>query len=515
MDRNEKSRGLTLRGRLLLLVAMTTLPFAALTGFLLQTLKSYGDSYDSIISNMTVANSYNLNFKEELDEDIYKLVAQGTPFEKPGGGEEMTDRTNPYCLTQELRGDFQTLAGITTDSDSRSWLNSLLRNIDTLDERLDDIRINLDEGGHYSENIEMLDNNIYILTELIQDDIQHYIYYQTKGIELLKDALNRQLSRLVVILILVAAAIIASTFLHTLRTVRSITGPLEELRSVTGRIAEGDFSARARTGMKAGPEISDVARSVNDMAGRLKRYVEKIKDDERKMRNQELRLLQEQINPHFLYNALDAIIWLIEAGKTEEAEDMVVSLSNFFKLVLSRGHEFITIREEEMHIRSYLEIQSVRYHDILSYEIRIDPVLYHCRILKLTLQPLVENALYHGIKEKREGGRILITGNMNAQGQILLTVEDNGAGMDEEELLHLRKAILLPCSETDRGFGMANVNERIRMHFGQQYGMTVDSRKGEGTKVAILLPAQWQKETGSEAADGTKEEAGADEQKIL
>lgn len=230
------------------------------------------------------------------------------------------------------------------------------------------------------------------------------------------------------------------------------------------------------------------------------------------MRYAELRLLQEQINPHFLYNTLDTIIWLIEGNLSEQAVDMVVSLSDFFRLVLSHGKEFITIKDEELHIRSYLEIQQVRYQDILDYEISIDPALYPYRILKLTLQPLVENALYHGIKYKRAKGKITITGSMIREEQeikICLCVKDNGVGMEEEELRRLQKEIMRPCQETESGFGLANVNERLRMNFGMAYGLTILSKKGEGTEVRVMIPAQHMEDPpegdGYEASQTEKE----------
>ena len=206
------------------------------------------------------------------------------------------------------------------------------------------------------------------------------------------------------------------------------------------------------------------------------------------MRKAELRLLQEQINPHFLYNTLDAIVWMIEDGKSEQAENVVVSLSTFFRTVLSRGREFISIREEVQHIRSYLEIQKARYQDILSYEIQVAPELYPYETLKMTLQPLVENALYHGVKNKRSGGLIRISGERDGK-LIRFKVEDDGIGMNAEALTHLQEEIRRPCKETDTGFGMANVNERIRMNFGADYGLMIESEEGKGTRVWVTIPA--------------------------
>ena len=228
------------------------------------------------------------------------------------------------------------------------------------------------------------------------------------------------------------------------------------------------------------------------MSEHLEELVRQIKEDERKMRYAELRLLQEQINPHFLYNTLDTIVWLVEGNDSEKAVNMVVSLSEFFRIVLSKGKEIITIKEEEQHIRSYLEIQQVRYQDILDYDIQIEPEIYPYEILKLTLQPLVENALYHGIKTKRAKGMILVTGKMEDD-KIYFDVKDNGVGMNEAELASLRSKILKPCKETDSGFGLANVNERIRMNFGLEYGITIHSKQGEGTLVQVVIPARTKK----------------------
>ena len=187
----------SLRSKLITLVLAIMLPLLALYIYELGYMFRLQSAYDSIVSNMTIANSYNLNFKDELDECIYKLVFNGEIFRKPDESSmhliDTPDRTNPYQLIYELREDFHVLADITTDADSRTWLSSLLRNIDTLEDRVDDIRINLEEGGHYNENIEMLDNNIYILTELINEDIQHYIYYQTRSIEQLRDSLRSRI----------------------------------------------------------------------------------------------------------------------------------------------------------------------------------------------------------------------------------------------------------------------------------------------------------------------------------
>ena len=307
----------SLRNRLIVLSFAAVVPFLTLSIYLIISMNQYSKAYDEIVSNMTIANSYNLDFKEQMDESTYKLVVGAVDYDTEDGG----TIPNPYELMQDLRDECVPLMQITTDKDSRKWLQSLLRNLNTLEERMDDIQANLDEGGHYDENIVMLDDNIYILTELIQDDLQHYIYYQASNMETIKRELNARVSTFittVVIMVIVISILVificGSLSYHIVR-------PVNGLVEVTNQISKGDFSVRA--GSANTSEIDSLSHSVNHMAKNLDRLVNQIKEDERKMRQAELRLLQEQINPHFLYNTLDTIVWLIESGMEKEAEEMV------------------------------------------------------------------------------------------------------------------------------------------------------------------------------------------------
>lgn len=397
----------SIKYKLILLSVVVLVPFLVLVLYLIYALRSYSSAYDAIVGNMTVANNYNLNFKEDMDESLYKLVVGAVTFDTVGDDGSLVD---PYEHLDELRGEFNNLMRITTDDESRARLQILLRNIDTLEDRVDDIRMNLEVDAGYDINIEMLDNNIYILTELIQDNIQSYIYYQTKSMEHLTSQLNVRVHSFTLFCGILLAILLVMVAILIVMIVTDIIRPIRALSKVTEQVAEGDFSARAQ--VETQDEVAVLADSVNRMTESLEGLVSKIKEDERKMRKADLRLLQEQINPHFLYNTLDTIVWLIEGNDSDKAVNMVMSLSEFFRLVLSKGKEYITIQEEELHIKSYLEIQQVRYRDILEYEIQIDPELYRYQILKLTLQPLVENSLYHGIKYKRAKGCITVTGQM-------------------------------------------------------------------------------------------------------
>lgn len=473
----------SVRSKILCLVFATALPFLIFVLYLLMSLQNYNKSYKEMVSNLTIANNYNLNFKEDMDESLYKLVVGYVDFETIKEDDSLKD---PYEMIDELRTEFTRLMCITTQSDSKGWLQTLLRNINTLEKRVDDIRQALEGEDSYNENITELDNNIYILTELIQEDIQYYIYYQTKHMEYITEALNKQVQEFIVLCAILIGGLALVALVVTILIVSGIVKSVRKLQDATKQVSIGDFSARVH--VKTNDELEVLADGFNNMAENMQGLLDKIKEDEAKIRRTDLRLLQEQINPHFLYNTLDTIVWLIEGNESDQAVEMVVTLSNFFRLVLSKGKEFISMKEEEQHILSYLQIQEMRYHDIMEYDVQIDKILYDYQIPKLTLQPLVENALYHGLKYKRAKGYIHVNGEKEGD-TIRLVVRDNGVGMEEDELAFLQKEIKKPCQETEKGFGLANVNERIQTYFGQEYGITIESKKGKGTIVEVVLPA--------------------------
>ena len=227
--------------------------------------------------------------------------------------------------------------------------------------------------------------------------------------------------------------------------------------------------------------------SLNTMIDKINELIEQVTKEQIRLRKAEFELLQSQINPHFLYNTLDAIIWLAEAGEQKKVVDMVGSLSEFFRTSLNRGKDIITIEEELNHVRSYLEIQQVRYQDILEYEICVPEEFNKYLIPKITIQPLVENALYHGIKNKRGQGRILVKAEKEEK-FFYIQIEDNGIGIKEERLEQVRAGIRDRVLTGKDIYGLYNVNERIRLNFGEKYGIFIESVYEEMTVVSIALP---------------------------
>ena len=270
---------------------------------------------------------------------------------------------------------------------------------------------------------------------------------------------------------------------------QGITEPIQRLCRVTRQAASGDFTVRAEE--QRDGEMAVLGDSFNQMIEKIGNLVEDIRVEQLNLRATELKLLQAQINPHFLYNTLDTIVWLAEAGRKDEVVMMVTALSDFFRTTLSKGRDYITVKEEEAHIRSYLQIQQFRYQDILEYSIDVPEELYEYQILKLTLQPLVENALYHGIKNKRGLGHIRVSGE-EREDKLIFRVWDDGRGMEPERLEKVRR--LIGGEEgVDRsdpsGFGLFNVAQRLRLNYGPQYGISLESEFGEWTETTVVIPA--------------------------
>lgn len=266
-----------------------------------------------------------------------------------------------------------------------------------------------------------------------------------------------------------------------------ITEPIRKLSEATKQAGSGDFAVRAQE--DSDDELAVLNTSFNQMLEKIGQLVEDIRIEQMNLRQAELKLLQAQINPHFLYNTLDSIIWLAEAGEKDQVVQVVSALSDFFRTTLSKGRDYITLQEEATHIRSYLQIQRIRYRDILEYDIRIPQELMQYPILKLTLQPLVENALYHGIKNKRGVGHITVTGRSEEE-KLIFCVRDDGIGMSSTQLDHVRAMVRgeRQDSEVSSGFGLFNVNQRLQLNYGAEYGLDIDSVYEEGTLATVVIP---------------------------
>lgn len=274
---------------------------------------------------------------------------------------------------------------------------------------------------------------------------------------------------------------------------RSIAQPIFRLmsymrRAETGNLRPGRWSDRA-------DEIGMLGNSYNRMLAQIRELISLNELRERQKRDAEMRSLQEHIKPHFLYNTLDTIHWMARKEGAEDVSGMVGALSRLFRIGLSKGQDYIPLHSEIEHMTSYLQIQQTRYRDRLQYTLNIPEDLRNLFVLKLLLQPLIENAIYHGIKGRRGPGHIRVEARLE-HNRLLLTVQDNGAGMSNERLAEMQQLLEAPLASleasspgmTGKSYGMLNVQARLRLSFGDEYGIVLESQEGEGTSVTIIHP---------------------------
>ncbi len=277
---------------------------------------------------------------------------------------------------------------------------------------------------------------------------------------------------------LILAAMIAGNILR----------PVKSLLHGMAKFQGGDLDVQVE--VESQNELGILTHTFNTMTRRIKSLIDTNKNVERMKRKSELDALQAQINPHFLYNTLDSIVWMGEAGKSEEVVKMTSALSKLFRISISKGQEFITIKQEIEHVESYLIIQKMRYGDKLDYYIDVEPHLLSHRILKIVIQPLVENSIYHGLKKMPGMGTIYISIYQKCNGlgeYICVEIRDDGVGMDEEKVKQLR-AGKIQSEKKSGGVGVHNVDQRIKLYYGEEYGVDIESELFEGTCVKIQLP---------------------------
>jgi two-component system sensor histidine kinase YesM len=263
-----------------------------------------------------------------------------------------------------------------------------------------------------------------------------------------------------------------------------IVNPLLKLTKVMRRVKEGDLNAVVQ--IHTSDEIGLLASVFNSMIERIKELLLQVEADQIKKKEIELALIHSQIKPHFLYNTLDLIYVLNDMNLQREARDTTKALADFYRVALSKGSEIITIGEEIKNARDYLAIQNVRYSDVFDYDIEIDKDILSCEIPKLTLQPILENAIYHGLKLKGSKGHIQITG-FKEEKRIIIHIADDGVGIPQDMQIHSLKHYSEEGKPTS--FGLFSVHERIRLYFGQEYGIIIESQGGTGTTITVCVPA--------------------------
>ena len=431
--------------------------------------------YQDMINSTVAASEFTLDFKKDFDYETYLLIVGNKTVEES----ELRDMlTNANRIITGLEQ-------ITDSKDNLARLKSIKKYLNNLDTYVDRIEQNIRAGNRYEDNMEIWENDIQIVTTLVRETIFQYIYYEIKGIQESHAEYQSFFVSMIEISVIAFVAVLLLIVFISHYIPLSISRPITELVEVTQQVSQGNLQVRSH--VNTGVEAKQLSESLNTMIDKINALLEQVKKEQIRIRKAEFELLQAQINPHFLYNTLDTIIWLAESDEQKQVVHMVESLSDFFRTSLNQGKDIISIKEEIQHVRSYLEIQQMRYQDILEYEIDVPEEFYQNTIPKITVQPLVENALYHGIKNKRGKGKITVRG-YREDSFFILEVQDNGIGMQPERLEQVRNALVHKQFVESKVYGLYNVNERIRLNCGEEYGLRISSTYQEGTTVKIFLP---------------------------
>ena len=441
----------------------------------------YAWKYHSAIRRMGEITELKAVVSEDIPEKAWNIVSGKDSFRK----------SDIYKVIHDVE---DTIDKVTNETGEENRLSLIVagRTMETLENYVDKIHDNISSEVPVVENEAVL-AEVRNVSALVDSMLNEYI-----ALEITSTAkMSRTLGLIIIItavvegLIVIIAVLIRNVTMK--KTAKMVRNPIEKLEEVTAVLADGTLDARITDTEVT--ELRNLTKQVNTMADRLENMMTQSDKDAKRLRKAELRTLQAQINPHFLYNTLDAIVWKAEGGETEEVIGLTSSLSDFFRISLSSGADWIPVSQERKHIEGYLKIQQTRYRDIMKYEIDIPEEIGKYYILKLLLQPLVENALYHGIKIKRGGGTIRVSGR-EENGYLFFSVKDTGCGMTPKQLEELNERIKKEnpsVSEGGGGFGLVNVNMRIRLYYNEPEGLKITSGP-DGTEVCFKVPCRTKEE---------------------
>ena len=319
----------------------------------------------------------------------------------------------------------------------------------------------------------------------IRSELSPYTGWRTVGVFSMDEVMS-SVNTIVYILFTCVIISLVLVVIVSFKFSRTLTNPIFKLKRLMKQAESGDLTVRFN--FQHNDEIGELGQSFNHMIARIDQLIQMVYVEQENKRTAEMKSLQEQIKPHFLYNTLDTISWMARDYDAEDIVRLVDALTNMFRIGLSHGKDIITVKEEITHVSNYLYIQKIRYKDKLNYVIHVDESLYAIEVPKLILQPLVENAIYHGVKAKRGGGTITITGVPEGE-NLVFTVQDDGAGMPQEKVEELnRRMSERSVLDEQKSFGLFYIRERIQLCYGTGYGVHVESALGEGTRVTITLP---------------------------
>lgn len=437
--------------------------------------------YTQIISNVSTANKISSIAKNEIPSELWNIIC---------GKKEIAEGSQNKMLDEISTG--LTLMLITNqNAESFGKLQVASRAQTTLSRNVQMLITQMQAGSSVTQNEATLDE-IRTITSLFSDIMQDFIVSEIESASETNQSLRNTSIILTTIQIIITVLALIISINSFITVSGAIQKPISDMENLSTKVAHGDLTARID--IPHVNELNTLAENLNTMAGQIDLLIKKNMEEQKNFQKAEMKALQAQITPHFLYNTFDTIVWLAEEEHTEEVVKITKAFSDFLRISLSRGHEWITIDQELDHIRNYLTIQKIRYADILNYTIDVDEELLNTKMIKLVLQPLVENAIYHGIKNKRGRGKLKVSVHYDDKNHdmIKFTVEDNGAGFTEERLGQVRNELRTGSEDTEKlssVYGLYNVNKKLRLYYGDRTeGLIIESESGKGSHISFSIP---------------------------
>lgn len=468
----------TLQRSYIILLGMMIIP----TLYSIIVMQIHTRQYNNIITNVSTANRINQIAKNDIPNNLWDIVCGKKTFEE----------SNNYNDLQAIYYGIYEMQQKTKTVDSKQKLEVALRAYSTLKRNIEMLQTQMNSGSTVTQNETSLDE-IRTITALFSDIMQDFILAEIVTANQTNMAIKKSSITLTILQIIIVLLALTISVNGYITVSKSVNEPISDMRQLSTEIAQGNLDARVT--IPDVDELQPLANNLNLMAEQINLLIKKNIEEQKNFQKAEMKALQAQITPHFLYNTFDTIIWLAEEEKTEEVVKITKAFSDFLRISLSRGHEWITIQQELDHITNYLTIQKIRYADILSYELSITPELLETPMIKLVLQPLVENAIYHGIKNKRGRGKLIVTVNYTDETKknIIFTVSDNGAGFTPERLLEVRAELETKAEDSEKltsVYGLYNVHKKLKLYYGDKTeGLQIKSEKGKGSEISFVIPA--------------------------
>lgn len=437
--------------------------------------------YSQIISNLSTANRISLIAKDDIPAELWNIIC---------GNKEIADGSQNKLLDNISSGLSLMLLTINNE-ESRGKLEVANRAYTTLRRNVDMLISQIKGGSLVTQNEATLDE-IRTITSLFSDIMQDFIVTEIEAANQTNQSLRNTSIILTTIQIIITILAIIISINSFITVSAAIQKPISDMEKLSTKVSNGDLTARID--IPHVNELNTLAENLNTMAGQIDLLIQKNMEEQKNFQKAEMKALQAQITPHFLYNTFDTIVWLAEEEHTEEVVRITKAFSDFLRISLSRGHEWITISQELEHIKNYLTIQKIRYADILNYSIDADEALMDVKMIKLVLQPLIENAIYHGIKNKRGRGKLKVSAHFTNDSRtfVCFTVEDNGAGFTEERLGQVRNELRTGAQDSEKlssVYGLYNVNKKLKLYYGENTeGLLIESEAGKGSKISFTIP---------------------------